>query len=43
MQRTSKKVRRPASEAFSPAPVMAASLLAGVEMGSNAGLLFIHF
>jgi hypothetical protein len=26
-----------------PAPVMAASLLAGVEIGSNAGLLFIHF
>jgi hypothetical protein len=37
------KVRRPASEAFSPAPVVAASLLAGVGIGSNAGLLFFHF
>jgi hypothetical protein len=27
---------------FSPAPVMAASPLAGVEIGRNAGLLFNH-
>jgi hypothetical protein len=33
----------PPVDTFSPAPVMATSLLAGVGIGSNAGLLFFIF
>jgi hypothetical protein len=37
------QVSRPTANTFSPAPVVAASPLAGVGIGSNAGLLFFHF
>jgi hypothetical protein len=37
------QVTRPTANTFSPAPVVAASPLAGVGIGSDAGLLFIYF
>jgi hypothetical protein len=37
------QVSRPTANTFSPAPVVAASPLAGVGIGSDAGLLFIYF